>query len=188
MKRLINELNKWHNEELSDKRLIDILTDYVSPIEMQEYIYSLLAQNDLDIIGYEHQLGFYKFVIAEIPGAYPRRIRLHFWKLGKIGKDVHDHIASIASRVLHGTLLSRRFNLHENGEEYYRQTFMAAGPHCEPNVQNLEVKNIVLIDEFQINSGEIYYVNFEELHSIEPMSDYAITLVLQDSPVERDIN
>lgn len=188
MKRLINELNQRCNEDLSDKALINMLKDLVNKNEVDTYIYSLLDKSVLNIKGYEHQLGFYKFIISEIGGKYPRRVRLHFWKYGEIHEDVHDHVTSFASRVLHGTILSRNFILNDDGEKYYHKKFIAVGHNCKPHVQNLEVKNLSLVSQFQINSSEVYYVNYEDLHCIEPLSEYAITLVLQNTPIERNIN
>jgi len=188
MKRLINQLNQRCNEDLSDKALNDMLTDLVNKSEVNKYIRSLLDKHVLNIKGYEHQLGFYKFIISEIGGKYPRRLRLHFWKYGEVQEDVHDHITSFASRVLHGTILSRNFILDDDGEKYYHKKFMAAGHNCEPSVQSLEMKNLSQVGQFQINSSEVYYVSFEDLHCIEPLSEYAITLVLQNSPIERNIN
>ncbi|KJV35036.1 hypothetical protein [Pantoea sp. SM3] len=188
MKRLINELNQRCNEDLSDKDLIDMLTHLVNNDEIYEYIKSLLDKSTLNINGYEHQIGFYKFVISEIGGKCPRRVRLHFWKYGEVQEDVHDHIASFSSRVLHGTILSKNFILNDDGERYFHKNFAAVGHNCKPYVQNLEATNLSQAGEFQINSNEVYYVNFDDLHCIEPLSEYAITLVLQNSPNERNIN
>lgn len=188
MKQLINELNQRCNEDLSDKVLIEILTNLVNKNVINEYIHSLLDKRIVDIKGYEHQLGFYKFIISEVGGKYPRRVRLHFWKIGEVHEDVHDHITSFASRVLHGTILSKNFVLNDDGEKYYHKKFIAVGHNCEPYVENLEVKNLSQVGQFQINSSEVYYVNFEDLHCIEPVSEYAITLVIQNSPIQRNIN
>lgn len=187
MKRLIDILSKKNNIALEQQELVDMLTRYTSPIETKEYLGDLLSKGELNLSGYEHQLGFYKFIIADIDGMYPRRLRLHFWRRGQIEKDIHDHIASFASMVLQGTLTSTKFSISDLGNEYYRQNFVAVGDSCEPSTESEQTIKLIPNSKSIIKAGEIYHLNFNELHCAEPLSICTISLILQDSPVDRNI-
>lgn len=188
MKRLIDILSKKNNVVLKQQELVDMLTKYTSPIEIQEYLGDLLSKSELNLTGYEHQLGFYKFIIADVGGRYPRRVRLHFWRRGQIEKDIHDHIASFASIVLQGTLTSTKFSISDLGDEYYRQDFVAVGDSCEPSTESSQTIKLIPKNKSTIKKGDVYYLNFNELHCAEPLSICTISLILQDSPVDRNIH
>lgn len=183
MHRLTTELARYSEIPLTREQLLELAREFVCNDDILLCLRRGLAEG-----GYLHQLGFYKLILATINGAYRRTIRLHYWNRYDIKDDIHDHIASFASRVLFGSLQNEIYSICPEGEQFVKEKFVADGHGCMPSERD-EVKDTLTLKSREIVEVQsTYFLRYDELHRLTPKSEELITLVIQDSPLEREIN
>jgi len=75
-------------------------------------------------MSYTHQLGFDKILLSS-GDANISCVRLHFWESEMHGhdSDIHSHCAEFSSKVLNGSLSSRRYVLSAVGTQHHRHDY-----------------------------------------------------------------
>lgn len=188
MKSLIETLTALRNSAVTDEELVDIVAKHATAKDTRTYLDEQISNSTQGVRGYVHQLGFYKFVTATINGTWSRKVRLHFWKRSEITDDVHDHIASFASKVLYGSLINETFERVDSGEIFIHRQFSARGDGCNPSDLPASFTRLGLQRRAVIAPSSTYFLNYEQLHRAAPRSTHAISLVVQNSPIDRGIN
>lgn len=188
MKELIFELKKASNKHLSQDQLLNLVSEkYFSAQELLSTINEQWL--DKKICGQTHQLGFLKFQIAVINGIFPRAVRLHYWNRAKIKDDIHDHISSFASRVIYGSLKNEFYEPRGESQNYTLKKFQSSGNCCSPSGHELKKnQSLELLHEKIVESGQSYFLKYNQLHRLIPKSDELVTFIIQDAPVDREIN
>lgn len=189
MRNLINELSVRKDSNFAGEELVDIVDRCVTLDDIREYLSDQIVKSAPDVEGYVHQLGFHKYLICTIAGAKLRRIRLHFWRRCEISDDIHDHIASFASKVLWGDLEHETFKVSDVGEAFSHYRFMASGNGCSlvdlPEERQVRLQ---LASRATVAQARTYFVHHDDLHRAMPVSEYLISLMVQDEPIDRRIN
>jgi len=182
VKDLLHALQGVSDRKLSSEELLNIVRMNTTAPCLVEYIEVSPAP-----ILYRHQLGFYKFVLAEVPGLFSRRIRLHFWENGNFEDDVHDHISSFASKVLIGELRNHLYENDLSGDEFFENIFCAKEHGCHQRAGNVSRVRLASRERISVRSGESYYLNSRKLHRLEVVTDRLATVVVQDTPEQKPI-
>lgn len=185
MKSLTDALACRSETALSREQLLELAEELICKEDVLAFL-----QEGSDVFGlpaYFHQLGFYKFVLATIEGSYRRTVRLHYWKRSEVKDDIHDHVASFASKVLVGSLRNEIYSTNISGELFVEETFVADGLGCIPSHAVKTENTLELKSQNLLGAGATYYLNYDVLHRLKPMSENLITLIIQDAPVAREI-
>ncbi|MFV8577723.1 hypothetical protein ACNRBH_00735 [Ralstonia pseudosolanacearum] len=188
MKLLTRELLALKNSDVAEKELVDIVSSHATTEQIVEYLAEQTLKPIIDAQGYSHQLGFHKFIISDLDGTHPRKIRLHLWEKGKIEDDIHDHIAPFASKILHGYLTHEIYQRGRSGEHFFWHRFSACSDGCVPSEECTVSTELELACRTTIAERETYFLNYDALHRAVPVSQRVISLVVQDTPVDRQIN
>ncbi|WP_460149529.1 cupin domain-containing protein [Pseudomonas sp. S3_E10] len=188
MQELISELARSSNKPLSPVQLLKLASnEYFCP---QELLSTINKQwRDKKSSGHTHQLGFFKFQIAVINGNFPRTVRLHYWNRTKIKDDIHDHISSFASKVIYGSLKNEFYEPNDESKNYILKKFKSVGSCCTPSRHELEkMQSLEFLREETLEAGQSYFLKYDQLHRLVPKSDELVTLIIQDIPIDREIN
>lgn len=188
MIKLISFLERLSDTPLTRKELLEIVEKYVESDVVANYINSRLAISTELRHDFLHQLGFYKFCVQNVPGLFPRRVRLHYWQRTKVRDDVHDHAYSFASKVLYGSLVNEIYQEKTEGERFFYKQFRSLGQYCVPTEEIMSESRLSLLKKEEVSSPLSYYVHSDELHCVKPLSNELITLVVQDIPSNSEIN
>ncbi|MFM0211491.1 hypothetical protein PQQ96_29275 [Paraburkholderia sediminicola] len=188
MKELISVLTDSKDSPLIAEKLLDVVERYATCENTLAYLGDQILGSTERANGYIHQLGFYKFVVANIDGTFPRRIRLHFWKKGEVKDDVHDHVASFASKVLYGSLINECFEHNGLGEAFIHKEFSARGESCHPEGFANSYATLSLQSRTEMGPLTTYFQDYRQLHRAGPATSEVVTLLVQDAPNDRMIN
>lgn len=187
MNTLIDELTAQKDATLSEHELVAIVAS-VTGRDVRNFLIRELSARSSSVMGYVHQLGFRKFIIATVSGTRTRTVRLHYWHRHSIFEDIHDHIASFSSNIIYGRLDQEFFHLARGGEDFDHRAFCAEGTSCIPLISSEKQAALRFDRRVTVNQSESYFLHHSQLHRARPDSDYAISLVVQDSPTSKLIN
>jgi hypothetical protein len=183
MYRLTTALARYSEIPLTREQLLELAGEFISSDDIFPYLRRGFAEG-----AYLHQLGFCKLILATIDGAHRRAIRLHYWNRHDVKDDIHDHIASFASQVLFGSLQNEIYSISPEGEQFVKEKFVANGHGCIPSERDEVKETLVLKSREIVGMQGTYFLKYDDLHRLMPSSEELITLVIQDSPLEREIN
>jgi hypothetical protein len=130
---------------------------------------------------YFHTNGFDKLVLDSL-GEFGCKLRLHVWRgNGKeVESTVHDHPWDFASHLVAGKMTMRLYEEDHEGLEFFikAQYPTKALPEIrEPITMGRARLKCTDVSKYEI--GMAYALTRGQLHSVTPMSERLVTLVLQ---------
>lgn len=188
MQELISELVKASDKPLTRSQLTELISN--NNFHPEEILAKIKKQwHEENITGHAHQLGFFKLKLAVVDGTFPRTIRLHYWNRAEVQDDIHDHISSFASRVIYGSLRNELYESNDGDQNYILKKFKSTGDCCTPSSHHpVKMQSLRILSNETLEEGQSYFLKYDQLHRLTPISDELITLIVQDAPADREIN
>jgi hypothetical protein len=122
---------------------------------------------------YQHQLGFFKYVLQE--HASGECLRLHVWESGRmLAEDIHSHCSTFHSRVLAGSIEENQYSLTEGSTfNMFAYTRQSGDQICARFVGTADAH---LLDSRKLSPGDAYIRMHAQLHNISAVAPNTVTV------------
>lgn len=129
----------------------------------------------------KHALGFHRYELS----LFGYRLRLHVWLRGQISEDRHNHQYGFVSMPLFGRFEESRW-LEVPGDEYRRLTCETARGASPMRVLPSPARSDLRLRWKRLRRPLVPWVcRPHEVHSLEPLGRFAVSLVLCGRVLER---
>lgn len=135
-----------------------------------------ICLNEIRCDGFKHPNGFKKIRLFK---STEFSLRIHIWETRTEPSLPHNHRRCFYSKVLTGQIVARTFEEAEQGQNCQRQICH----HIQDTGYELRVdakSKLAQRSIFRMKAGHFYYVDSQELHSIEKdTNEFTATLVIE---------
>ncbi len=185
----ILEKEKFRSSFSYIANIVEVLSSgTILKLLLEKLLFNQHALAKIQSFSYYHQNGFDKFVL--IDNQY-FKLRLHMWQpenIDKAQENIHDHRWAFASKILYGSFQNQFFGEHEQGNiERLFYTYLPAYEDQKYDLQYNGKRKLVLLEEANLQTSQLYYLAPEVLHRIsEVNSNGCATLMLTGTAFRTD--
>lgn len=154
----------------------DVL-EALDPFELlREALVSRERQRKLAAQSYKHANGFLKIQLGTYRSC---RLRLHLWAVERASvttTTVHNHRWNIASRILCGEVLNKKFRLDDLGRGALYRSYLYTPSASSDRLSPVGEQSLSEVESSAFTSGDTYKLEWSDLHQTRA-KEGAVTLV-----------